>query len=277
MTKQPAEVQRAFKRIIDRANVLLPPNRLTTDAGGEFADVKKYMEKNRRTYRVRKSLRSLATIDNAIGQLKKALARDLRKSQTDDWAARLQKVVKGQNNIPKDYLDGAEPEDVTGNLELKTKLQVKIAVYYDINKRDIAKRATQLEAAGQYRSLLNRGKFNRGWQPNWGDKVHTVASVDFDKVKDPAGQTSLTKQVLPVTSFTEIGPARQIERGGNVEQTARSRTTLQTFADNFFYGNGGENQGKRMTLAQAAGVLNKMRGFNAALMIGRINMKSPDR
>ena len=79
MTKQPAEVQRAFKRIIDRANVLLPPNRLTTDAGGEFADVKKYMERNRRTYRVRKSLRSLATIDNAIGLLKKALARDLRK------------------------------------------------------------------------------------------------------------------------------------------------------------------------------------------------------
>ena len=55
-------------------------------------------------------------------------------------------------------------------------------------------------------------------------------------MKDPAGQTSLTKQVLPVTSFTEIGPARQIERGGNVEQTARSRTTLQTFADNFSMG-----------------------------------------
>ena len=43
-TKQPAEVLRAFKRVIDMANVLLPPNRLTTDAGGEFADVKKCME-----------------------------------------------------------------------------------------------------------------------------------------------------------------------------------------------------------------------------------------
>ena len=40
-------------------------------------------------------------------------------------------------------------------------------------------------------------------------------------------------------------------------------------------GMGGENQGKRMTLAQAAGVLNKKRGFNAALVLGRINMKSP--
>ena len=72
------------------------------------------MEKNRKLYRVRTSLRSLATLDNAIGLLKKALARDLRKTQTDDWASRLQKVVKGQNNIPKDYLDGEEPEDVHG-------------------------------------------------------------------------------------------------------------------------------------------------------------------
>ena len=70
VTKQPDEVQRAFKRIIDRANVLLPPNRLTTDAGGEFAEVKKYMERNQRLYRVRTGLRSLATLDNAIGLLK---------------------------------------------------------------------------------------------------------------------------------------------------------------------------------------------------------------
>ena len=57
--------------------------------------------------------------------------------------------------------------------------------------------------------------------------------------------------------------------------TNRSRTALQSFADEFFYGNGGEFQGKRMTLAQAAGILNKKRGFNAALLLGRINMKSP--
>ena len=75
VTKQPDEVQRAFKQIIDRANVLLPPNRLTTDAGGEFASVKKYMERNRRLYRVRTSLRSLATLDNVIGLLKNSSSR----------------------------------------------------------------------------------------------------------------------------------------------------------------------------------------------------------
>ena len=66
-----------------------------------------------------------------------------------------------------------------------------------------------------------------------------------------------------------------MKKGGNVDQTNRSRTILQTFANAFYYGNGGENQGKRMTLAQAAGILNKKRGFNAALVLGRINMKSP--
>ena len=99
--------------------------------------------------------------------------------------------------------------------------------------------------------------------------------MDFDRVKDTADQTSFTKQVLPVSSATEVGPARQIERGGNVDTTNRSRAALQPFADEFFYGNGGENQGKRMTLAQAADILNKKRSFNAALLLGRINMKSP--
>ena len=84
----------------------------------------------------------------------------------------------------------------------------------------------------------------------------------------------MTKQVLPVATYTDVGPARQIEKGGNVEQTRRSRTLLQPFADNFYYGDGGQNQGRRMTLAQAAGILNGMPGFNAALLLARINMKS---
>ena len=50
----------------------------------------------------------------------------------------------------------------------------------------------------------------------------------------------------------------------------RSRAALQTFADDFYFG----NEGEKMTLAQAAGILNKTRSFNAALLIGRINMKS---
>ena len=168
VTKQPDEILRAFKRILDkiRDEGGQIADRLTTDAGGEFAGVKKFMGEMNRQYRIRTSQRSLATLDNAIGLLKKALARDLRKKQTDDWAARLQKIVLGQNSIPKDYLDAAEPEDVADDAGLREKLQDKNQNYYDINREQIEERATKLEAAKNYRILLNRGKFNRGWQPN---------------------------------------------------------------------------------------------------------------
>ena len=163
---------------------------------------------------------------------------------------------------------------MAGGAGLREKLQVKNQNYYDINREQIEDRATQLEAAGKYRTLLNRGKFNRGWQPNWSDKVHTIASLEFDKVRDTTGQRSLTKQVLPVTSFTDVGPARQIEKGGNVETDKRQRTLLQPFVDSFYYGDGGQHQGKRMTLAQASGILDKIPGFNAGLLLAHINMKS---
>ena len=54
------------------------------DAGSAFTDVKKYMNDMNRIYRIRTSRRILATLDSAIVVLKKALARDLRKVQTDE-------------------------------------------------------------------------------------------------------------------------------------------------------------------------------------------------
>ena len=108
-------------------------------------------------------------------------------------------------------------------------LRKKNERYYEINKKQITERAVKLEAAGKYRTLLNRGKFHRGWQPNWSDKVHTVASTDFDKVKDTAGQDSLTRNALPITSFTEVGPARQIERGGQCGDIQKTANPITTF------------------------------------------------
>ena len=164
---------------------------------------------------------------------------------------------------------------MAGDFELREKLKDKNKHFYEINREQIEDRATKLEAAKKYRTLLNLGKLsNRGWQPNWSDKVHNIAWLNFDKVTDTAGQTSLTKQVLPVASFTDVGPARQIEKGGSVEADRRQRTLLQPFIDTFYYNSGGQNQGKRMTLAQAAGILDKMPGFSAMLVLARINMKS---
>ena len=117
------------------------PNKLTTDAGGEFAEVKKYMEDMNRIYRIRTSRRSLATLDSAIGALKKALARDLRKVQTDSWASRLAKVTNGQNNAPKpDYLNGGEPNEVSTSLDMQNMLEKKNERFTEINKKQIVER-----------------------------------------------------------------------------------------------------------------------------------------
>ena len=139
---------------------------------------------------------------------------------------------------------------------------------YETNKKQIADRAVKLEEAGKYRTLLNRGKFHRGWQPNWSDQVRTVASTDFDKVRDTVGQVSLTRSDLQIASATEVGPARQIEKGGNVEADRRQRTIIQPFVDTFYYGSDGQNQYKRMTLTQISNVLDRFTGFKASLIVG---------
>ena len=60
-TKQPADVLRAFNQIYERANIQLLPDRLTTDVGGEFADVKRCIEADNKTYHTKASLRSLGS------------------------------------------------------------------------------------------------------------------------------------------------------------------------------------------------------------------------
>ena len=77
----------------------------------------------------------------------------------------MQNVVKGQNNIPNNFLDGADPDDVADDPELKGKLQNTNEEYYKLNTRQLEDQAITPEAAGKYRTLLNRPKFNRGWQP----------------------------------------------------------------------------------------------------------------
>ena len=51
---------------------------------------------------------------------------------------------------------------MAGDAGLREKLQVKNQNYYDINREQIEDRATQLEAAGKYRTLLIRGNSTEG-------------------------------------------------------------------------------------------------------------------
>ena len=69
---------------------------------------------------------AIATLDVAIGQLKRQLVRDTRKLGINDWASRLQKVTDGKNQNPiEDYLEGQAPADVKENEDLNFFIEEK--------------------------------------------------------------------------------------------------------------------------------------------------------
>ena len=111
-----------------------------------------------------------ATLDTAIGNLKKALVRDTRKAGTNDWASRLQKVTQGQmisQMMEKMCTVPPPPNEVADNDELKAKLRKKNAEYAQFNKERSEKRASKIEEAGQFRARASRG-----------GAVTTVVSLD---------------------------------------------------------------------------------------------------
>ena len=101
INKRPTTVAAAFKKILNKAGPV--PAALTSDGGMEFsAEFKELLETKGIVPRQKDKddVNALATLDTAIGNLKKALARVARKAGTNDWAALLQKVTKGQT-IPQ--------------------------------------------------------------------------------------------------------------------------------------------------------------------------------
>jgi hypothetical protein len=150
-SKQPGVVAKAFEDIMTRAGA--KPKSCTSDLGpefqGPFAEALK--AKGIEVYTKRKEdINGIATIDTAIGQLKKALVRDTRKVGTDDWASRLEKVTQGQNNNPiDDYLEGVPSAKVSSSPDLIELLKDKNAQYSEYNNRRVEERSQKLEDASQ--------------------------------------------------------------------------------------------------------------------------------
>ena len=272
--KTPVKVAQAFEAILEEVGTA--PKKLTTDKGGEFArEFRALAEARGIEYRVKDNQRQIATIDVAIGGLKKAMARDARRAKTDDWASRLDKVVKGQNKAPNtgEYLDGEAPADVAGDAELVQKLEEKNQEYIEHNRALVDTRAEKLREAGHFRTVKNRpANFARGWQPKWSEEVHEVDSVAFDTVTDTQGRRFKTKFTLPVHGHTETGGPRRIERGGSAQTQAKIRERLDPFAQAVAQHFGA---GASISLTRIGQYLRKQEGFRLALSEARVNQKAP--
>jgi hypothetical protein len=190
ISKRPETVARAFEDIMTRAGA--KPRSVTSDLGAEFQGSFEQSLKARgvEVYTKRKEdINGIATIDTAIGYLKKALVRDTRKVGTDDWASRLEKVTHGQNNNPIDeYLEGFPPAKVATSPDLIRRLKEKNAMYADYNHQRIEKRGQKLEETGQFRGMeAMGGKLTRGFKPRFGQVRH-VREVEGATVVDDKGK-----------------------------------------------------------------------------------------
>ena len=235
INKRPATAAAAFKKILNKAGSV--PAALTSDGGMEFsAEFKELLETKGVVPRQKDKddINAIATLDTAIGNLKKALVRDTRKAGTNDWASRLQKVTKGQTDLPNDgeYLNGAAANEVADNDELKAKLREKNAEYTQFNKERSEKRASKIEEVGQFRAMTSKGgAFTRGFKPRYEGRLRQVDEVKGPRVTDESGNTFLTKFVQPVKEATaDTGPVR-IEQRGSVQTRTRQARILQPFAN----------------------------------------------
>jgi len=264
-SKRPEIVAKAFEDIISRAGA--KPKSCTSDLGPEFQQAFKQtlQAKGIEVYTKRKEdINAIATIDTAIGMLKKALVRDTRKVGTDDWASRLEKVTQGQNNNPiDDYLEGVPPAQVSTSPDLIRRLKDKNAKYADYNHQRIEKRGQKLEDAGQFRGMEDMGgKFTRGFKPRFGE-VRQVKEIDGAVVVDNKGKDHLTKFVLPVSDTTNDAGPRRIEQRGSALTDATRRERLQPYANELvsFL----RRQGHAVTAATASKHLREQAGFTAAM------------
>mgnify|MGYP000494406349 CR=1 FL=1 len=230
--KTSSTVLAAWERVLTDADA--QPRSLTTDAGTEFlGEFGAALRTRGIKHTVKDNLRQIATIDSAIGLLKKALVRDMRKNQTSAWSDRLEKVTAGHNKSPNGpYLKGKAPADVEDNADLQAVLVARNKASVETNRKHLREREANLRIAGFFRVLENRPMaFRRGWKPIWGAAVHEVSTVDFDTVISTEGLRLKTKFALPVTEFTRDGGPVGLELNVPEQTKQKNRLLFQPFAD----------------------------------------------
>ena len=266
-SKRPEVVAKAFEEILTRSGG--SPRSVTCDLGPEFTGpFKQFVEGQGIEFsqKRKEDINAIATIDTAIGQFKKALARDTRKVGTDDWASRLEKVTRGQNNNPiDDYLEGMPPSNVRNNPDLIDLLKQKNAKYSEHNRKRIEKRAQRIEQDGQFRIMEDTGgKFTRGFKPRFGE-IRQVQQISGAIVEDTKNQDHLTKFVLPVKDTTNDEGPRRIEQRGSALTDATRRSRLQPFANELIRFMRNKKVASVTTATASKHLREMMPGFTAAM------------
>jgi len=279
MDKRPETVAGAFEAILK--NEKTKPKSVTSDLGIEFGVPFRHLLESEGIaayQKAKEDINAIATLDTAIGNLKKAMARDARKNRTNDWADRLQKVTNGQNALPNDeYLEGSAPNVVADNTDLRQLLREKNAEFSEHNRVRAEKREKALTDKGHFRVAEATGAFTRSFKPKWSSEVHDVQSVDHAKVTDTAGNEFLTKFTQPISGADDMNEPLEpvnIERGGSKQTENKKRKHLQPWAETAVkYIDGTDT--KTLTLQRLGKMLKDQPDFSLACLESGISMQTP--
>ena len=103
--KRPADYIEAFKSIVRQAG---QPQELNFDGELDVPQFIRFLTSVGIAYRVKEGKQDLGALDAAMGALKRDLKKDLQAQGTDKWGARLDKVVRGVNNLSRQALLGED-------------------------------------------------------------------------------------------------------------------------------------------------------------------------
>jgi len=263
----PEAVARIFEGFVAEHGV---PKELNSDSGAEytsraFTDV---LERLGIHHRVKspQDKNAIATVDAAIGRLKKALL-----IGPGDWSERVQTVVRGMNKSPHSHLMESAPDDVEENDELVFELKKRAAQDMAQNSAAISRRKDALEKTGAFRTELPpKGAFRRGHHASFGGEVHQVASVDGAAVTDAQGREFATKFVRPVPAGSASVETAAAAGAGSALIESKQRRLMRPYVERLVQRIG---RGGTTTLTNASRVLGGLAGFAAATREANIKQK----
>jgi transposase InsO family protein len=209
------------------------PDELNTDGGTEFTSAasESMLERRNILHRVKQKedLNAIATLDAAIQNIKRALARRVS-SRNTDWFTELDAAIKGYNDSYHASI-GTEPNDISDHdiFAIKKQNAIKLQETSDV----IEKRKAELEKTGAFRVFLSKtgGLRQRADKARYSEKIHEVDSFPAaGLVKDTSGEEFLTKLVKPVPKDSSyIAPERQYEKRGSAKTDAIRRAALEPY------------------------------------------------
>lgn len=265
--KRPQDYIPAFRAVVAEAG---KPGELNFDGEFDVPAFRRYLGEQNIEPRVKEGRQDLATLDAAMGALKRDLKKDLQVQGTTEWGPRLEKVLRGFNRQSRQALMGEsandafhKPGEAAKDASLEFELREKAG--RDMAAQDAHVRQAQrnLTQTGKFRAYIGRDdRRKRGDRPNYSGEVLSLESVRGNRAKDTEGKEHSLKTLKPVSedaSNTRI----TLRLVGSAQTETRQRQALEPFAGELREML--EARGDALSLGEAATRLRRKAGFEAAM------------